>query len=205
MRAVYPARWPLRTSSDPSRFAGATRLQLHRGGWETKPGWIIVNVEERDGVDVRSSVTDLSMFPDRSAVEIYASHVYEHRGYQQELHDALAEASRVLMPGGRLRVAVPDLEVLCRLFLERGSDLQAQFMVQRMIMGGQMEPFDFHKTGFSEPILKALLREHGFTDVHRVDDFKVFNDTSTLAFQGVPIRLNLQCTRGPIHGRRGAC
>jgi predicted SAM-dependent methyltransferase len=144
------------------------------------------------------------VFPDGSAVEIYAPHVYEHLGYQQELHDALAEASRVLMPGGRLRVAVPDLEVLCRLFLERGSDLQAQFMVQRMIMGGQMEPFDFHKTGFSEPILKALLREHGFTDFRRVDDFRVFNDTSLLKFQGVPISLNLQCTRGPTRGRRGS-
>jgi len=39
-------------SSDPSRFAGATRLQPHLGGWETKPGWTIVNVEERDGADL---------------------------------------------------------------------------------------------------------------------------------------------------------
>ena len=70
-------------ASDPSsRFANAKRLQLHLGGWEVKEGWLIVNVEEREGVDVRSSVTDLSMFPDGSAVEIYASHVYEHLGYQ---------------------------------------------------------------------------------------------------------------------------
>ena len=74
------------------RFANATRLQLHLGGWEVKDGWIIVNVEDRAGVDVRSTVTDLSMFPDGSAVEIYASHVYEHLGYQDELPTAFAAA-----------------------------------------------------------------------------------------------------------------
>lgn len=61
---------PKAASAD--RFANAKRLQLHLGGWEVKEGWIIVNVEDRPGVDVRSSVTDLSMFPDGSAVEIYA-------------------------------------------------------------------------------------------------------------------------------------
>lgn len=50
------------------RFANAKRLQLHLGGWETKPGWLIVNVEDRPGVDVRSTCSDLSMFPDASAV-----------------------------------------------------------------------------------------------------------------------------------------
>ena len=56
------------TGHDPNRFANAKRLQLHLGGWEVKEGWLIVNVEDRPGVDVRSSVTDLSMFPDGSAV-----------------------------------------------------------------------------------------------------------------------------------------
>jgi predicted SAM-dependent methyltransferase len=177
------------------RFANAKRLQLHLGGWQTKPGWLIVNVENRPGVDVRSTCSDLSMFPDASAVEIYASHVYEHLGYQDELPQAFAEAARVLMPGGRLRIAVPDLEVLCRLFLEKKDDVNAQFYVQRMIMGGQIEPFDFHKTGFSQNILIALLKKHGFSDFRRVDDFKLFDDTSKLIWQGTHISLNMQCIR----------
>jgi predicted SAM-dependent methyltransferase len=185
-------------SSSLSKYANSTRLQLHLGGWEVKEGWTIVNVEDRPGVDVRSTVTDLSMFPDGSAVEIYASHVYEHLGYQDELPKAFAEAKRVLMPGGRLRISVPDMEVLCQLFLHPNAQASAneQFKIMRMMMGGQIEPFDFHKVGFSHNILVALLKEHGFKDFRRIDDFKLFDDTSKLRFAGIPISLNLQCIRG---------
>lgn len=186
------------TASPRSRYANATRLQLHLGGWEVKQGWTIVNVEDRPGVDVRSTVTGLSMFPDGSAVEIYASHVYEHLGYQEELPRAFAEARRVLMPGGRLRISVPDMEVLCQLFLHPNAQASAneQFKIMRMMMGGQMEPFDFHKVGFSHNILVALLKEHGFREFRRVDDFRLFDDTSKQRFAGMPISLNLQCMRG---------
>ena len=178
-----------------ARFAGATRLQLHLGGWEVNKDWIIVNVEDRPGVDVRGNCTDLSMFPDGSAVEIYASHVYEHLGYNDELPRALNEAHRVLMPGGRLRISVPDLEILAQLVLATAHDVNAQFFVQRMIMGGQTEPFDFHKTGFSYAILTGILKQHGFKDFRRVDDFGLFDDTSKLVFAGRKISLNVQCIR----------
>ena len=185
-------------ASYAAKYADSKRLQLHLGGWEAKEGWIIVNVEDREGVDVRSTVTDLSMFPDGSAVEIYASHVYEHLGYQDELPKAFAEARRVLMPGGRLRISVPDMEVLCQLFLHPNAQASAneQFKIMRMMMGGQMEPFDFHKVGFSHNILVALLKEHGFREFRRVDDFRLFDDTSKQRFAGMPISLNLQCMRG---------
>jgi predicted SAM-dependent methyltransferase len=185
-------------ASYAAKYADATRLQLHLGGWEVKEGWTIVNVEDREGVDVRSSVTDLSMFPDGSAVEIYASHVYEHLGYQDELPKAFAEAKRVLMPGGRLRISVPDMDVLCQLFLHPNAQASAneQYKIMRMMMGGQIEPFDFHKVAFSHNILVALLKPYGFKDFRRMDDFRLFEDTSKLRFAGVTISLNLQCIRG---------
>jgi predicted SAM-dependent methyltransferase len=182
--------------STVSKYAGAKGLMLHLGGWEVKEGWIIVNVEDRPGVDVRSSCTNLSMFPDGSAQEIYASHVYEHLGYQNELPLAFEEARRVLQPGGRLMISVPDMDVLCQLFLHFKDQVNNQFYIQRMIMGGQMEPFDFHKTGFSQNILIALLNRHGFTGYRRVEDFGLFDDTSKLRYANVPISLNLECRRG---------
>ena len=90
------------------------------------------------------------------------------------------------MPGGTLMISVPDLEVLCRIFLQTAADLESQWFVQRMIMGGQIEPFDFHKTGFSFGILCGI---------RRVKSFGLFHDTSELVYGGVPISLNVQCMK----------
>lgn len=183
-------------NADPSaRFANARGLRLHLGGWDPKPGWLIVNVEDRPHVDVRSSCSDLSMFPDGSVAEIYGSHVYEHLGYQQELPTAFNEAWRVLMPGGTLMVAVPDLEVLAGMILETRSDVNAQWHVQRMVMGGQVDAFDFHKVGFTFNILCGMLTHHGFRNFRRMRSFGLFKDTSELVVGGVPISLNVQCTK----------
>ena len=60
-----------------------------------------------------------------------------------------------------------------------------------------MEPFDFHKVAFSYNILVGLLMKHGFREFRRVEDFKLFDDTSNLVVAGARISLNLQCIRGP--------
>lgn len=55
-------------------------------------------------------------FPDASADAVYHSHVLEHL---ERTHAAafLSECRRVLKPGGTLRIAVPDLEGICRRYL----------------------------------------------------------------------------------------
>lgn len=178
-------------------YSQSKGLRLHLGGWEAREGWVLVNAENRPGVDVQSSITDLSMFSDGSVTEIYASHVYEHLGYQEELPQAFSEAHRVLVKGGILKISVPDMDVLCQLFLHPNAQqsVNDQFKIMRMIMGGQVEPLDFHKIAFSTNILVALLREHGFEDFRRVEDFGLFEDTSKLRFAGVPISLNLECKK----------
>lgn len=173
----------------------ARPVKLHLGGWDAKPGWTIVNVEDRPGVDVRGNVTDLSMFADGSVDEIYASHVYEHLSYQDELIQAMNEAARVLKAGGVFKVAVPDLDTICELFLRARGDLNLRFYLQRVMMGGQIEPYDFHKTSFSEDILTHILAAHGFRNMKRVRSFGLFDDTSDLVVAGVPISLNIECVR----------
>jgi predicted SAM-dependent methyltransferase len=169
-------------------------LRLHLGGQLVKPGWTILNAQAAPGVDVVGLVTDLSMFADGSACEVYASHVYEHLS-NVEVPVALREAYRVLAPGGELKVAVPDLEVLSRLLAHPALPLADRWHVQRMIYGGQIDPYDFHKTGFTFPLLEAVLGQAGFVEVQRVADFGLFADTSRLAFAGLPISLNVQARK----------
>ncbi len=49
---------------------------------------------------------------------VYASHVLEHLDREEGL-GLLQECRRVLKPGGILRIVVPDLEDLCRFYLDR--------------------------------------------------------------------------------------
>lgn len=171
-----------------------TPLRLHLGGELVRPGWTILNAQPAAGVDVVGTVTDLSMFADGAAVEVYASHVYEHLS-NREVGVALREARRVLAPGGTLMVAVPDLEVLTRLLTHPALPLADRWHVQRMIYGGQIDPYDFHRTGFTFPLLEAVLVEAGFTGVARVADFGLFNDTSRLQYAGVPVSLNVRAQK----------
>ncbi|MCE9620022.1 MAG: methyltransferase domain-containing protein [Planctomycetes bacterium] len=171
-------------------------IRLHLGGHDVKEGWTLLNAQPRPGVDVVGNCTDLSMFADGSVEEVYASHIYEHLGFRRELSTALNEAARVLRTGGTLRVAVPNLEVLMSLFLEPGLDLDARFYVHMMIMGGQLDEYDFHKAGFSFQILGERLHAHGFRNIQQVESFGLFDDTSTRKFGTVPISLNVECTKG---------
>jgi predicted O-linked N-acetylglucosamine transferase (SPINDLY family)/predicted SAM-dependent methyltransferase len=166
-------------------------LRLHVGGKQMMPGWKILNVQPGPGVEYVGDCTDLSRFADGSVDEIYASHVLEHLGYIVDLPHALAEFSRVLKKGGAARISVPDLEVLCRLFLDPGHTADDRMHIMRMIFGGQTDPHDFHFVGLTFEFLSAYLSKAGFERVERVTDFGLFEDASLIRFSGVRISLNV--------------
>ncbi len=166
--------------------------KLHVGGKIRAAGWEILNANAGPDVDHVGNANDLSRFPDATFAEIYASHVLEHLDYQGELTRSLAEWHRVLEPGGRVYISVPDMDVLARLFLERETlTLDDRFMVMRMLFGGHTDPYDYHVVGLNEEFLNMFLGRAGFTGIRRVQNFGLFQDASTLQFKGTPISVNL--------------
>ena len=123
-------------------------MKLNIGGEEAHPEWKILNVTEADYVDFVGNCVDLSQFGDATIEEIYASHVFEHLSYQHELSGVLRECHRILQPGGRPYVSVPNLGVLCQLFVSDAITEAQQWEIMRMIFGGQVDPYDLHKVGF---------------------------------------------------------
>jgi predicted SAM-dependent methyltransferase len=167
-------------------------MKLHIGGTTAHPDWKILDILPGAQVDFVGSCVDLGRFADGSIDEIYASHVLEHLGYRDELPRALAEWRRVLRPGGLAKIAVPDMMKLCGMFAHPQLPQPITNMVLAMIYGGQGDPHDFHKMGFSQEILAAFLYGAGFAAVERVEDFGLFDDTSRTTIGPIAISLNVQ-------------
>jgi predicted SAM-dependent methyltransferase len=167
-------------------------MNLHVGGQVAKEGWHVLDVQPGQHVDFVGECTDLSRFADGSIDEIYASHVLEHLDYQRELSTALREFRRVLRPGGRVRISVPNFDLLCRLFTHPELDANQRFHVMRVIFGGQIDAHDYHKVGLTWEFLHYYLSDAGFLDVAHVEEFGEFPDSSALRLWGNLISLNVE-------------
>lgn len=169
-------------------------LKLHIGGKERREGWTVLDIAPASHVDIVGDCKDLSSLPEASCKDIYASHVLEHLAYDGEVQRALKGFHRVLMPGGRLRVSVPDMEVLCRLFLLPNMPFPHRYHVMRSLFGGRMDPHDVHYTGMFYEYLGAMMHGAGFRDITRVAEFGEFADNSSLRAQpgNVLVSLNVQ-------------
>lgn len=166
--------------------------KLHIGGKVRSPGWEILNVLPGPAVDHVGDAIDLGRFPDGSFAELYASHVLEHFDYNGPLLQALKEWQRVLVPGGVLRVSVPDLDVLAHLLLQRHRfDVNQRFQIMRMMFGGHVDAHDVHLVGLNAEFLAGFLKAAGFETVQRVPRHGLFADTSDMVVGDTPISLNV--------------
>lgn len=169
--------------------------RLHIGGEAPREGWKILNARPGQHVDYVGDLRDLSQFADQTFDLVYASHVVEHLPYQEDLPKALAGIRRVLKEGGRFMVSVPDLTTLCRLFLHPQGDSGSRFEIMRMMFGGQVHEFDFHYVGLTDEILAGYFQASGFSEVYRVKELGIFEDTSSMRYRGVLISLNMVAVR----------
>lgn len=86
-------------------------------------------------------------FPDNHADFIYSSHFIEHIP-RENVHNFLHESCRILKPGHRIRLVLPDLEEICRAYLvcrAREQHEKANFIILEMLdqcirttQGGEM-------------------------------------------------------------------
>lgn len=81
------------------------------------PDWVHVDFASRAPDVIRHDLLEGIPFPDGSFDAAYASHVLEHFN-RKDGERFLRECHRVIRTGGVVRIAVPDLERICRLYLE---------------------------------------------------------------------------------------
>lgn len=100
-------------------------------------------------------------FADNVADEIRASHVLEHIGYD-DVPAVLKHWSRVLKPGGWMKIAVPDFDKVIDLYKQgKGSELP----IEGYLLGGRTDSYDIHQSIYQTQKLKGLLESAGLVDV----------------------------------------
>lgn len=131
---------------------------------------------------------------DETVDEIRASHILEHFSHRQIL-EVLRQWTGKLVPGGVLKIAVPDFQKISEAYL-KARDGGQPVNALGYIMGGQTDKHDFHKTIFDRDSLADLMQQAGLADIREWTS--EIQDCATL-----PISLNLQGTRltKPSDGR----
>ena len=171
-----------------SQQADIKRLDAHRpnaqlilgAGHQRRRGWIATDILPR-GLDVLYlDVCKQFPFVDASVDRIYAEHVIEHVSLPDG-ENLLSESYRVLRPGGRIRLATPDVTRMARLMEPLDAEAEryvresnATFLPDRPDLCG--EPLvavnrmfrDYgHEFLYDETLLRRLLERRGFTGIVR--------------------------------------
>ena len=134
-------------------------------------------------------VCDMCYLPlaDETVEEIYSSHALEHLTHQGGIM-AAKEMWRVLAPGGRAEIHVPDLEGHIAQYHWAGQSKWAPSLTNREhamagLYGWQSYPGDVHKWGYSYDSLCQLLEQAGFVKIQRFHDHARAGDPVWLAVE----------------------
>jgi len=174
-------------------------MKLHLGcNDRALEGWTNLDIINGPGVDLVSSAHELPELLDGSVDEILAEHLLEHLTFY-EAQRALAEWYRILKPGGKLTIEVPNLVGLCRAFIEaseyeRFQSNKGSWSIAHHIYGNQTgrsseeQLSQVHKSGYSPLRLEEMLIGVGFTDVF--DDIPVKDTPGSSVMRCIAIKRN---------------
>jgi len=126
MRVLF---WVLRRNSgivDYLTSNSIKKLQLGTSNNVLK-GWLNTDVVPSHGSVVYLDATRRFPFEDNTFDYVVAEHMIEHIEYAAA-QAMLRECFRVLKPGGRVRFATPDLEVLLALHSKEKTDIQKEYI-----------------------------------------------------------------------------
>jgi len=184
---------PERTLKKIERPSVEGPIRLNLGGRDTSiPGFVTVDLRPGPTVGILADISDLSMFQDGEVTEIYASNCLEHFYLTQTL-GVLKEWRRVLKPGGKCFISVPDLMASIKLVQLEPTAMWPIYL----LYGDQEDPLNFHYINFTYPYLAKLCVDAGFSDVKRITDMPYgLADASAYMDNkyGIPISLNVEAT-----------
>jgi ubiquinone/menaquinone biosynthesis C-methylase UbiE len=166
---------------------------LHIGCGENILPKPFINIDLRisDKRVKRSSAFPLKIYKDNNFDLVYASHILEHFKKKDTLK-ILKEWTRILKPGGVLRISVPCFDNITSIYkIDKNID-----KVIGPILGGQTYKLNFHYNLFNKKNLTSLMIKSGLEAIHPWDFRRTihskFWDFSQATTNEIPISLNLE-------------
>lgn len=182
-------------SNAPIDWHNAPPIKLALGSGKRFYGedWIHID----NAVFPHTKQEDIFNLPYKDVDVIYACHLIAYCD-REEVVPLLKHWYDILKPGGMLRIATPDFEVMAELYLNNNCDLQE-------ILGplyGRMQvnnDFIYHKTCWDYLSLLRMCRLIGFKDPKPYDYTKTehasVDDHSMAYLKGELISLNIEATK----------
>ena len=183
-------------------FESAEPAKLHLGcGNRLLDGWLNTDLHPRSAQVARLDATRRFPFADSVFAFAYSEHLIEHVSFGEGAA-LLRECFRVLAPGGRIRVATPDLRFLTALHRSDLSPLQERYRAWAVAEmpgmpegggggGGADTGSGFvintfvrawgHRVIYDEPMLRRALENAGFVGVTECG----LNESSEAALRGL--------------------
>jgi predicted SAM-dependent methyltransferase len=153
-----------------AELAGRRDLLLNVGSSDNElEGWVNLDLRPAER-SIQMDATRPWLFADGSARAVNSEHFIEHLSVD-EARAYLAEAFRVLRPGGVLRTSTPDLRGLCEAYLAADPavlDAHRSHGYEAATHGDMLNNYVYlwdHRHIWDLTSLTLLLEEAGFTDV----------------------------------------
>lgn len=154
-------------------------------------GYTNIDILDLPEVDIKHDLTKLPWpFEMSSVEEIFAEEFLEHISWRK-CEAILNECYRILMPGGKLKIQVPDIDAMCRMIDERCHCVpkktksyddfkadpncpicegKARINPERWhiaFVGAQKHEFDVHRNVFTPYGLREQLEKANFKNIIR--------------------------------------
>lgn len=134
-------------------------MKLNVGSGGTRiAGYISIDIRQEVKPDIVGDIRVIA-FPENSIEAVYCSHTIEHLCYE-DAKSVLKKFYVWLEPNGVLYLAVPNYDVICRLFSEHPKDTY----LKGLMFGNNRYETDVHRFMWSQNFLIETMRKIGFLD-----------------------------------------
>lgn len=158
----------IKLNQSPGRKEEVIKLNLGCGWRDFGKDWIHIDGGNYKHLNSKD-ITDLP-YEDNKVDLIYSSHTIEYFD-REEVIDLLVEWKRVLKPGGKIQLCVPNFLVLAKLYLDNDYPIE---MIEGPLFGKMHmgKSIIYHKTTYDFKSLSGLLTSLGFKQINIFEPYQ---------------------------------